>query len=258
MSQLAWPMARSRTVGAESVDSRWRGLYRAGSLAALVQMACIVTMLTVFFTLGPEPTTAEEYFAVLNGDRLVGLLRLDFGSVINVSLLTVTSFAVYAAVKRDHDLNAALPTALVFVGVALALSTHSAFSMVHLSDRYAAATTDAQRALLLAAGEAVIASDWWNSLGGFMAGIFQQGGAALLMLVALRSRKLGTATCCAGVLCNGLDFLHVIAGLFAPGIAGALLSIGGLFYLAWYPLLCWDLFRLGWGATKQDAKEERS
>jgi uncharacterized membrane protein len=111
---------------------------------------------------------------------------------------------IYAALRRSHQAYTALATALVFVGMILALANHSAFSMIHLSDQYAAATTAAQRAQLLAAGEAVIASDRWHSTAGFLAGIFMQGGFVFISVVMLQGKEFSKGTAYTGLLANGL------------------------------------------------------
>jgi hypothetical protein len=200
--------------------------------------------MVVVFTLGGEPTTAEEYYTAVGDHRLVGILRLDFASLINVALFSVTAFAAYTALKQQNVVYPAFGMALAFVAVAIAMSTHSALSMIHLSDQYATATTDVERSRLLAAGEAVIALGWWKSTGGFMAGLFLQGGMVLLSFVMLRSTCFSNATAWAGILCNGLDFVHVLVGLFAPAIGEAILMVGGVFYLAWFPLLGRDFHKL--------------
>ena len=225
-----------------TLDSNCKGLYTAAAVAALVQLGCVLMTLIVVSFLGGEPSTPDEYFTALQEDRLAGILRLDLASMINVSLFSVTIFAVYAALRRDK-IYAALATALVFVGVALALSTHSAFSMIHLSDEYAAATA-AQREQLTAAAQAVIATDWWHSTGGFMAGLFLQGGTAFISVLMLRGKRFSQWTAYAGLLSNGLDFVHVLVGLVAPDVGNFLLAVGGMFYVLWYPLLGWDFYRL--------------
>ncbi len=232
-----------------TTDARWQSLYRIAGVATFVQLACTLMTLIVAISLGSEPTTADEYFTVLQQDRLVGILRMDFASLINVMLFTIVSFAVYMVLRRINEAYAALATALVFVGVAIALTSHSAFSMIYISDQYALATTAAQRSQLLAAGTAVIASDWWHSTGGLMAGLFLQGGTVLLSWIMLRSQQFSKATAYAGMLANGLDWIHVLVGLVLPGVATILLMIGGLFYLVWYPMLGRDLFRLRYAAS---------
>lgn len=230
---------------AQTTASGLQWLYRAAGAAALVQLACTVMTMIVVFTIGVEPENAQAYFTLLQDDRVNGLLRMDFASLVNVALFSITAFAVYAALRRRVDVLPALGTALVYVGVALPIILHPGMSMLHLSDQYAAAGTTAQQSQLLAAGEAVIAMNWWNSTGGLLSGVFLQGGAVLLSLLMLRSGQFSKATAYTGMLANGLDWLHIFAGLFLPAFGTLLLSIGGLFYLAWYPLLGRDLLRLG-------------
>ncbi len=246
------PMAEVKTA-----DTRWKSLYRAGSIAALTQLACTLFMFVVLSALGAEPTTAAEYFSVLQQNRLVGLLRLDFASLINVLLYAVTAFGIYAALKRKHEVYAALATALIFLGIALAVSVHSAFSMIYLSDQYAAATTSAQKDQLLIAAQMMIASDWWHSTGGILAGVFMQGGMALMSCIMLRGRVFSKATAYTGILATGLDFVHVLVGLVLPSFGIALLSIGGLFYLAWFPLLARDFHRLSQTAPAGETQPSR-
>ncbi len=228
----------------ERADSRWKSLYTVGSIAALTQLVCTLITLGVFSTLGAEPATPAEYFRVLQQDRLVGILRLDFPSLINVLLYAATAFGIYAALKRQHEVPAALATALMFLGIALAVSAHSAFSMLYLSDQYAAATSTAQKDQLLAAAQMMIASDWWHSTGGILAGLFLQGGMTLMSFLMLQGRLFSRATAYTGILSNGLDFVHVLVGLFLPSLGTVLLSVGGLCYLAWFPLLARDFRRL--------------
>jgi hypothetical protein len=247
MSQLAL----NQVTDAATADSQWRSLCRAGGVAALIQLACVVITIIVAFTLGAEPTAADEYYATLQNNRLVGLLRLDFTTLILLCLFAITSFGMYAALRRSNQAYAALATALIYVGMLLALANHSAFSMIRLSDQYAAATTAAQREQLLAAGEAVIASDMWNSTAGFLAGIFMQGAFVFISVVMLRGKEFSKGTAYTGILANGLDLAHVFIGLFLPSLATILLSVGGLFYLVWFPLLGRDLLRLGQGVSKE-------
>jgi membrane protein implicated in regulation of membrane protease activity len=78
-----------------------------------------------------------------------------------------------------------------------------------------------------------------------MAGLFLQGGFVLLSALMLGSGHFSRWTAYAGMLANGLDFVHVLLGLVLPAVAILLLSVGGLFYLLWFPLLGRDLLRLG-------------
>ncbi len=226
-------------------EHQWNNICRLGGAASLLQLVCLVISIPVAFIIGVEPTSAGEYFKVFQNDRLLALVRLDFATLLLLCLFPLTSFGIYAALRRSSKPNAALATALVFGGMLLALANHSAFSIIRLGDQYASATSAAQQEQIRIAGEAVIASNMWNSTAGFLAGIFMQGGFVFISIVMLRSKEFSKGTAYSGILANGLDLAHVFVALFSPSLATVLLSVGGVFYLAWFPLLARDLIRQG-------------
>ena len=129
-------------------------------------------------------------------------------------------------------------------GVMLFLTTPSAFSWLPLSEKFAAAS-EAQKTLLLAAGESILASDMWHGTGALMGGLLLQTGTLLASLLMLRSNIFGKITGWLGVAMHGLDLLHILAGIFLPALGVVLMMIAGQLYLVWFPLLARDFFRLG-------------
>lgn len=226
-------------------DSGWNNLCKIGGVAALISAVCSLMTVIVVISLGGEPSTTKEYFTVLNNDRIVGILRLDFPSVVNVTQYYLIFFGFYAAFRRVHGAYAALATALAFVGVTLWLATHSAFSMIYLSDQFAVATTEAQKSQLLVAGEAVIASDMWHSTGALVGGILLQSATVLISVVMLRSNIFSKVIAYVGILTHSLDLAHIIIGIFAPGVGIILMAIAGPLYVIWFPLVGRRLLQLG-------------
>lgn len=230
----------------EGVDGQWRGPCRIGGLAALVQVACALITMTVVLTVGGEPGSASEAFELLQGRRTEGLLRLDFPSLVSMGAYYLTFFGLYAALRRSSGGHAALATTLAFVGITLWLSAHSAFSMLYLSDQHAAATTEAQRSQLLAAGEAVLAANMWHSSAAVLAGLLLQSAGVMVSVVMLRSGLFGPVTAWAGIVAFGVDLAHVVVNLFARGNPGdILMAIAGPLYLVWFALVGRRLLRLG-------------
>jgi hypothetical protein len=241
MSQLAL----DRPLVAQAATSQWGNLRRVAGWATLAQLLCLLLSVVVGIAAGMEPATAQEHFSMLQNDRVVGLLRLDFPTLIMICLFSITSYGIYGALRRSDGAYAGLATVLVCVGVVLALANHSAFSMIRLSDLYIVATTAAAQEQLLVAGEAVIAGDMWHSTSGFLAGIFMQGGFVIISAIMLRSKAFSKGTAMTGLAANGLDLLHVFVGLLLPSLATTMLWIAGVFYLAWFPLLARDLLKRG-------------
>jgi hypothetical protein len=225
--------------------SDWKGLCKIGGVTALTQLICVISTLTVVLTLGGEPATAEEYFTLLQNDRLIGILRMDFTSMISVALYPLTCFGLYAALRKTKEAYAALAVALSFVGVILWLGSHSALSMLSLSDQYATATTETQQTQLITAGQAIIAADMWHSTGAFMGGIFMQGGLVILSILMLQGQVFSKATAIVGILTHGFDFAHILIGIFVPGIGFGLMWIAGPLYPVWFILIAKNLFHLG-------------
>jgi hypothetical protein len=178
----------THTAAGKYADSQWRSLCKLGGIAALLQLVCVLTSTVIAILVGTEPANAEEYFSILEQNRLAGLLRLDFATLILICLYPLTSFGMYAALRDSNKAYSSLAVALIFTGTILALAPHSAFSMIGLSDQFAAATRIVQQEQLLAAGEAVISSDMWHSTSGFLAGIFMQGGSIVVSVVMLGSK----------------------------------------------------------------------
>ena len=232
MSQLAL----DRPLVAQAATSQWGSLRRVAGWATLAQLLCLLLSAVAGIAVGLEPATAQEYFAMLQNDRVVGLLRLDFPTLVMICLFSITSYGIYGVLRRSDGAYAGLATMLVYVGVVLALANHSAFSMIRLSDLYAVATTAAAQEQLLVAGEAVIAGDMWHSTSGFLAGIFMQGGFVLVSALMLRSKAFSKGTAVSGLAANGLDFLHVFVGLLLPSLATGMLWIAGksTIHVSWW------------------------
>jgi hypothetical protein len=231
-----------------TVDSSWRILVRMGGIASFLQLGCTLAIFIVVFTLGMRPATAEEAFTLFQNGRLAGIVQNELFSLLIIALYLFSFTGVYAAFRRSRDEGfAVLLTAFVFVTVIITFANQSTFSLLHLSDRYAAATTEAERIQLLAAGEAVLASDIWNSTGGYMTGILLQGAGVAISLLMLRHDGFRNITAYAGLVANALDLIQHLMHPFMAGstIPGTILMIAGPFYIVWYIMLGLDLLKLG-------------
>ncbi len=240
MSQLTVSHVHS----VEKTSSDWNRLLKLGGIMTWIQLGCLLFTFITLTIVGGEPTTAEEAFAMLQGDRFTGLLRLDLATFVLLSLFPIVTVALYAAFRKSRPAYSLFMLVLVLTGTLLALANHSAFSLIYLSDLHSAAGT-ALQTQLLAAGDAILAGNMWNSSAGFVAGLFMQGGLAFISYIMLSSQSFSKVTAISGLLANGLDFVHVPLMLFAPTLSAFILAIGGIFYLIWFPALGRDLYRLG-------------
>jgi hypothetical protein len=129
-------------------------------------------------------------------------------------------------------------TALGLASIAAFFAANPAFSMLSLSDQYAAAPTDAQRSMVLAAGQVVLAIYQGTAFHVF----YLLGSVALVIssVVMLRSKIFSKTTAYVGIVAN------VIAlGLYMPTI-GVWLSVLSVVVLeGWNILIARRLFQLG-------------
>ncbi len=203
----------------------------------------IATMSIMVF-IGTPPETIAECFNMLNENKFYGLLRLDILTVFIMPLYYILFYSVYTALKKTRNEIVVISTILIFAGVTLFLATPSVFSYVDLSDKYAMATTEIQKNQLLAAGEAILASDMWHGTGAKMGGILLQTGALLISFAMLKQNIFSKLTAYTGIFTHGLDLAHILIGFFMPTVGAILMAISGTLYLLWFPLVGIRLFQL--------------
>jgi len=222
----------------------WTGICRAAGIAAFIFLIyCLATMVQMS-VLGGPPATVAEAFRLLQQNKVVGLLRLDFPTVLVLPLYYLLFFGLFAALKDTDRTHAAIATAVVFLGVTLVLAMPTALPLMALSDKYAAATSEALRAHFLAAGEAVLATDIWHGTGAYVGGIFVQTGAVWISFVMLRG-VFSKATAYIGIITHGLDLVHIVFVPFLPKLSTLFMIIAGLGYPVWLFLVGRRLLQLG-------------
>ena len=165
---------------------------------------------------------------------------LNVFDMVNYLLVGLIFLALYAALRQVSRSYITLATAVAFVGIAVYLASNLAFSILSLSDQYAVATTDAQRSMLLAAGQALLAIHDPNVLGPGAMGFFLVTVAGLIIsAVMLRSGVFGKITAYTGILANAFGMGYPIGVAVAPRtvvipMVATALSVSACFLIIWY------------------------
>jgi hypothetical protein len=239
---------------AESSSSDWEGLYKVGGAAALI-VTVLLTIEIIVFTAYPLPSTVIGYFTLLQSDKLLGLLDLYLLEILAYALFVPMFLALYVALRRANESYMALATTLAIIGIAVFLATNNPFSMLSLSDQYAAATTDAQGSLFLAAGQAMLANTNQRAVEGFNMGFLLVSVAGLIVsAVMLRSNIFSKVTAYVGILANAISLAEYFRLAFVPAAVLLLLIIAtasGFLLMIWYILIARRLFQLGQGVSKE-------
>ena len=240
---------------AAAEETCWAGLYRTAAGAAAVTAVAVVLGVTVFLAWPPATTASvAAWFAHFQANWLRGMLDLDLLMLISNLAAIPIWVAGFIALRRTSPTLATLAAPLGLVGAATYFSSSRLFEMLALSSLYAAATNDAQRAMLEAAGQSMLTTylgvfaattgtppPLWGFQGTAFNVSFALSATAgiLLSLAMLRSPAFGKLVGYVGLAGNAVAF-----GLFVP-LAGIWLSVLSLpLLLVWYALLAQRFWRL--------------
>jgi hypothetical protein len=250
-----WRMAEPAV---ETPARPWHWLYKIGGAAAPLGVAIIPAQLIIFMRWS-QPDTALGWFTLFQHNKLAGLLAFEFLFVVNALLGITTTLALYTALRRVNESFMAIALALSLVEAVTLIMARPAIEMLSLSNQYAVATTDVQRALLLAAGETV-----WTTFNGTAFHVSYNLFSLNLLIVSLVMLR-------STIFSKGAAYLGLLAaltnwGLYVPMI-GIFLSVLSVvpFYALWNILIARRLFQLGAGdlekgsrsALKVDGAERR-
>jgi hypothetical protein len=231
----------------------WQPIYRVGAIAAILAAVIfrrnIGAEVSLFTGIEAIPNTIADWYALLQANPFVGLSLLAFFDLLNYALVGVIFLSL---ATRLWSLNKSLTTlALVsgLVGVTLNLTANISLTMFALSQRYAAATSAAQSADLLAAGQTVLAGN------DPLAGMPGTSGVVSLLLVALAGLLFSLVllpshrtTAILGLLASGCDLAYCLVfplTLIIP--VYLLLAAAGLFWMLWHLLVA----RVLWQSAKE-------
>lgn len=220
--------ARGAGTDVSRAEADWKPMYRMGGVAALISVATVVVAIPVFLV-SPPPTTVLDWFTLFHRNAFLGLLDLDLLMLIGIAMSGLIYFALFGALRQANRPLMALGTLIGLVGVTVYFASNTAFNMLSLSGQYDAATTEAERSRLLAAGQTTLAI-WQGSA--YDIG-YVLGGVAMLIIaiVMLRSAVFGRPTAYIGLLTGALMLIPATAG--TVGLVLSLVSLA--------PAAVWDI-----------------
>jgi hypothetical protein len=223
----------------ETSDSDWKGLYRVGAVAALLMFVLTLIQSFIFIT-NPPPSTVIDYFTLFQKSQILGLLDLDLLLIVINILLILIYLALYVALSRFSKSYMTIALAIGLVGTILFFASREAtFGMLSLSNQYATASTDTERAMFLAAGQTLLTI--YNGTAFDLSYIF--GGVVILIfsVVMLQSNIFSKVTAYVGIVMGILMLVPPTVGTI-----GLLLSLISLIpTLIWLIPIARRLFQLG-------------
>lgn len=243
-------MSNLQTIPAASAN--WKTLYYIGSIAALVAALPfwrnIGAEVSLFTGVESIPQSAAEWFSLLQTNPFVGLSFLAVFDLVNYFLVGLVFLALTARLWTVNKSLTALALASGLVGIAVSFASNISFSMMGLSQQYAAATDEAPRAALLAAGQAILA------MSGAMANFPGTATYMSYLLIALAELAFAVmllpmrrATAIVGLLAAGCDLAYCLTFALSADLQVLFMASGGAFWMIWHLLIA----RVFWQLTKE-------
>ena len=242
--------------GTETVDSTYQGLYKLGGIAALI-VAVLTLGEVIILAFYPQPATVSGWFILFQSNKFIGLLDfwgLEFPMYI---MFIIVFLALYFALRKANKILMAIAMIIALLGIGIFLATNNPFSMLSLSNQYAAATTDVERSTFLAAGQAILANTNQRAVGGFNVGFFLVSVAGLIVSsVMLQSNSFSKFTAYVGILANALSLADYLRQAVTSSVIIALLVIlpSALFLVIWFVLVGRRLYQLGSRVLEEEAQ----
>ncbi len=233
-------MPQNTRTDLDTAELHQKSIYIIGGVTSLVTVALVVFAIAAFFIWPYKPgfTSTVSIFEMLQKDRLGGLMSMDLLMLVIVPFNIPLSLALYVALRRVNATYALGALILNLVAVGLLIQTRPLVELVLLSDKYAAATTEAARSHYLAAGEALLAV--FSGTGWAVQNIFAILASLINCWLMLRTPAFSKFTAWFGIAINliGLGFAIPVAGM-------VLLFLNTIGIVVWLPSLARDFFRLG-------------
>ncbi len=226
-------------LGSARPDMSWGPLYRAGGVAALLYVVLVLIPIALIFIAPVPPDEGRALLEYVAAHKVVYLTQLVCFVGLSVPALVVFT-AVAVALKGLNKTVAAIGGLFGIVSEVIALATGSSPQSLHgglvvLSNSYVVADTDAERARLVSAADALIATTNAVGWGGVLA-----AAAILILSVIMRSGVFGKAVGNLGVATGAVG---IVSELLQPVLGFAYL-LYGLLLPAWFAVVGWKLLRL--------------
>jgi hypothetical protein len=155
--------------------------------------------------------------------------------------------ALYFALRSVNPSWMVIALTLALLGIGIFLATNNPFSILALSNQYAAAA-GAEKPSLLAAGQAFLVNTSQRAVGGFNLALFLISSSGLIIsIVMTQSIPFGKTIAYIGVAAFSLSLLDYLRQALTSSVLVALpvILLGALFLLVWFIMVGLRLWRLG-------------
>ena len=222
-------------------EQGWKPLFNLGGVSALMMVGIIIAQMIVFMS-APPPYEggASAWFTLFQNNKIIGLINFELLMIVYVFLSIPITLSLYVLLRRVSPSFTTLYVVLSLIGIMSFIVARPAFEMLFLSNGYAAATTDAERAVYLSAGETLLAV--FHGTAFQVSYVLGSLGGLIISIVMLKTDVFSKTTAYLRIASSVFDF-----GLYVPAVGMYISIFSVLFLLIWDILVAQRLFQLGRG-----------
>lgn len=234
-----------------TVDTKGKSVILLGSICTFIALAG--TIIDIVFgtvtggNLAELPQTAVERFAQLQSNSLLGLYNLDLLNII-IQLVMIPSYlALYVVLSKVKPGFSLLAFIIFLVGTMAMVTGNAALPMYELSVKYNAASSESQKLLFAAAGEALLAKGIHGSYGMFIGFILPNLGGILISWLMMKSGIFSKTNAWLGMAGSLIISLYLILVTFVPEVksmATLFAAPGGIMLMVWMLMFAFRLHKL--------------
>ncbi len=236
---MSYQKSRLKSDPQNEADSQWKSLYKIGGTAALIAAALALIEIAIEGSggsgLASTPSSAQDWFTLLQTNRLLGLAVLGTFETAFFPLTVIMFLGLFVILRRVNKSWMTIAVVFYLIGTTVYFASNNALAMLGLANQYAATTTEAQKSVLLAAGQAVMATE--QGTGMAMTFFLSSLAGLIVSIVMLRSRTFGKTIGVIGIVAN-------VFGLPGSGLGLIFWTVNGLFMLVWIVMVGVRLLQL--------------
>jgi len=235
----------------EKTEKNFKTICVLGGISTSIVLLGILLDMAVGMVTGGDvsalPQTAVERYNQLQENPLLGLYNLDLLNIINQIIFIPAYFALYVVHRKTNNTFALLALIVFLVGTTIFVAGNTALTLLDLSNKFALATTETQKMLFTAAGEAMLAKGAHGSFSVFLGFAIPTVAGILMSWVMVKGQLFNITFSAIGMAGNALMLIYTVIITFVPSASQFALVLampGGLMVIAWMIMIIISFFKL--------------
>ena len=224
-----------------------KSILKPGAIAAILSAVSILFAIIAYYIWPYKGNTSsiEDIVAVLQTDRIGGLIALDVSMLIIGPVTMLMFVALYIVLRRVNEPIALVALIMNMMAIVLVIVCRPLVELAMLSDQFALATDSVEKTRILAAGEILrlqLDGTAWATQTAFLmiAGLINN-------TLMLRTKHFKKRTAWSGIVISavGLPF-------FVPEVGLIFLFLNTIGSIPWCIFVADDLFRISRAVSIQN------